>query len=70
MNRKLDKQINKWFISPNAENKEYITHFFNKIIKQLIEEKSTASKKELVPKCSEDPSFINDLEIAIRLNKS
>ncbi len=62
MQEKLTDEVNKWFISPHAENKEYITKFFNEITNQLIREKSLASSKELVPACTEDCSFIEDLD--------
>ncbi|MEM9337404.1 MAG: pyridoxal-dependent decarboxylase, partial [Bacteroidota bacterium] len=58
----MKEELNKWFISPNSENLEYINDFFKKVTEQLIKEKSTASNKELVPECSKEQSFINELD--------
>ncbi len=58
----MEQEINNWFISPKGDNKEYISDFFSKITDQLINNRSHAYQKELVPNIKEDYSFIDELE--------
>ncbi len=58
----MKNEINDWFISPNGDNKEYISNFFSKILEQLIATASNAAKSEPVPKAIEDFSFVDELD--------